>query len=206
MSMLTKVSRRAPLTAAPLALLVVSAAWIGACSRDADAPGPGAERAAAQAASRAKPAKAPRDDLVTAPTSARAEGPVTLKFALSQKPAVGKPVDIEFALVPVAGLDRVVARFQAGEGLEMRGGAQTPAYEKPEAGAQIAHTVTVVPSRDGIFYVSAVVLADSETSSIARTYSIPIIAGEGLSALPVAAKPATQPIASAPAANSRQSQ
>jgi hypothetical protein len=59
--------------------------------------------------------------------------------------------------------------------------------------------------------VTAVVLTDSETTSIARTFTIPVIAGEGLSAKvepKVAASPvdATKPVANAPAANSRQAQ
>jgi hypothetical protein len=71
--------------------------------------------------------------------------------------------------------------------------------------------VTIVPQHNGIFYVTAVVLTDSSDDTFARTFSIPVIAGEGLSAKAepkVASSPvdATKPVANAPAANSRQAQ
>ena len=60
-----------------------------------------------------------------------------------------------------------------------------PQIEHPEPGAPISHTVTIVPQRDGIFFVSATVLADSPTNSVSHLFSIPVIAGAGISA-PVA--------------------
>lgn len=200
MAALTKVSR-----AAPLALLLLGAALISGCSGE-DTPSAGEKRAAAARAKKSAPANPVNQDLVAAPTSARAPGLVQLKFAVTQKPEIGRPVDIELALIPIAGIEKMLATFQANEGVELRAGAKTPTYEKPEAGATISHTLTIVPNRDGIFYVTAVVLAESTTESVARTFSIPVIAGQGLSTTGHAANPATRPIASAPAANSRQSQ
>jgi hypothetical protein len=54
----------------------------------------------------------------------------------------------------------------------------------------------VTPKADGIFYVTATVISDSSTGSLARLYSIPIIAGAGLPELPPAAAqaaPTTRP-------------
>jgi hypothetical protein len=199
MALLTKVSR-----AAPLAVLLLGAALISGCSRE-DTPSAGEKRAAARS-KKSAPENPVNQDLVVAPTSARAPGLVQLKFAVTQKPEIGQPVDIELALIPVEGIEKMLATFQANEGLELRAGAKTPTYEKPAAGATVSHTLTIVPSRDGIFYVTAVVLAESTTDSVVRTFSIPVIAGQGLSATNPAANPATRPIANAPAANSRQSQ
>jgi hypothetical protein len=144
-------------------------------------------------------------DMVSAPAVSKQPGQVELKFAVAQKPEVGHPVDIRLALIPAPGVERMVATFAGSDGLELRSGGATPAYEKPEGGAAISHTLTVVPNADGIFYVTATVTTDSETSSLSRMFSIPLIAGEGLPAAIKPTNPGIQPLASAPAAKQRQS-
>ena len=190
----------------PPILLVIGSALLGACGSDGDEPSAREEHAEAQAAKkRVEPPKDNEDvDMVAAPSSSKLPGAVALKFVLTKKPVVGTPVDVRLALIPTPDLLRIAASFQASEGLELRSGAKTPTYEKPQANAAINHTLTVVPSSDGIFYITAVILSDSETSSVARTFTIPVIAGEGLSLKP--ANTATPTVASAPAAKSRQSE
>ena len=124
------------------------------------------------------------------------EGPssVDVKFELTRRPEVGKPVDIALALIPTGRLELLYARFQADEGLELVKGGQTEQIARPAAGSPVSHTVTVIPKRDGIFTVTAVVLTDSDSDSVSRNFSIPLIAGSGLpewSAKPTAAQPAT---------------
>ena len=189
----------------PPVLLMIGSALLGACGSDGDDASAREQHAVAQAAKNRSntPKNAVDLDMVAAPSSSKTAGAVALKFAVTQKPEVGAPVDIRLALIPTPGLERVVASFQGSEGLELRSGAKTPTFEKPEAGASINHTLTVVPSSDGIFYVTAVVVSDSEETSVSRTFTIPVIAGEGLSVEP--ANGATPSVASAPAAKSRQS-
>jgi hypothetical protein len=125
---------------------------------------------------------------------------VELKFELHQRPVVGQPVDIDFELIPIsANLERVSARFQAEEGLELVGGSNIPQVEKPVEGAPIRHTVTIVPKRDGIFSVSVVVTVDSANQSLTRTFSIPVIAGEGLAELAAKSEVAVGQAAATPA-------
>jgi hypothetical protein len=127
------------------------------------------------------------NEMVAAVSAARAEtGLVDMRFALGKRPKVGEPVDIEVSLVPAVALDRLFVRFQPIEGLQIVSGGQTDQLEKAPAGVAIGHKVTVLAKADGIFYINAVVVADTEKESISRTYSIPLIAGEGISAAPVA--------------------
>ena len=65
-------------------------------------------------------------------------------------------------------------------------GGQTEQLENAPAGVPIGHKVTVVAKADGIFYITAAVVADTDKESVSRTYSIPLIAGEGLPAAPAA--------------------
>ncbi len=75
-------------------------------------------------------------------------------------------------------------------------GAETDHLEKPSRAVPVSHIVTVRPKSDGIFYVTAVVLADSDKESVARTFTVPLIAGQGLTELtsaPPAASTAAEP-------------
>jgi hypothetical protein len=70
--------------------------------------------------------------------------------------------------------------------LQIVSGAESEHFEHPAKGTPVKHKLTVVAKTDGIFYVTAVVLADSESESIARNFSMPLIAGQGLSESPAA--------------------
>jgi hypothetical protein len=113
-------------------------------------------------------------------------GLVDLKFLISKRPQVDEPVDIDLALTPSVQLEGMFARFQAGDGLQVVAGAETEHMEHPAAGVAVGHRLTVVAKTDGIYYITAVVLADSEKESVARTFSIPLIAGQGQAEAPPA--------------------
>ena|ERR1700733_14611455 len=145
------------------------------------------------------PAELALANMVSAVSSGKPSAELELKFELRGRPVVGEPVDIDLALIPAQDLDRVYAIFQAGEGLELTRGGKTAEIDHPPAGIPIPHTLTIVPQRDGVFYVSGVVLTDSPTQSVSHSFSIPVIAGAG-SPVPAGAPETTQPRAAAPAA------
>jgi hypothetical protein len=132
----------------------------------------------------ADPAELALANMVSAVASGKPSGDIELKFDLRERPVVGEPVDIDLAIITSQDLDRVYASFQPGEGLELTKGAKTPEIPHPAVGVPISHTLTVVPQREGVFYVSAVVLADSAAQSVTRSFSIPLIAGTGTAVPP----------------------
>jgi hypothetical protein len=122
-------------------------------------------------------------DMVRAVGDATGGGvPVEVRFALRDRPEVGKPAELDLELVPSAPLDRIITSFYAAPGLSVASGAQSAETERPEPGVPIEHTLKIVAQRDGIFSVTATVLADSSAGSVARTFTIPIIAGAGAGA------------------------
>lgn len=121
-------------------------------------------------------------DMVSAVSAGAAGPPVALKFALNQRPMVGEPIEVEVALIPVSELTRLFVRFQPSAGLTLVKGAESPQFERPKTGEPIHHTVTVMANVDGIYYITAAVVADAEDSSLTRTFSIPVIAGNGVTA------------------------
>ncbi len=176
---------------------VVLATIIGLC--DCGSSGPDA---AATIGGKPKPgpaAQAPgRPDMVAAVSASKTPGLLEVRFALSARPVVGQPLDIQVALIPTVDLERVYARFQAGEGLDLVKGAETRHFEHATPGMALEHTLTVTARSDGIFYITATVVTDSATESVARNYSIPIIAGAGIPELPAANTPPPQPAPTAP--------
>jgi hypothetical protein len=153
------------------------------------APDPSAATPASGAARKAAPPKSDDVDMVTAFSvhAAGQPGLVDLKFKLSKHPVVGEPVDIDLQLIPTVELERLFAHFQVGDGLQIVSGAESQHFEHPARGTPVGHKMTVTAKADGIFYVTAVVLADSDKESVARTFSFPVIAGEGLLGQPAAA-------------------
>lgn len=169
-----------PPKAVRLVALAATLAILLACGSGTGNGEQGGANSAATTAAKPPPKKDPLADMVSAVSGGPASAPVELKFALDERPQVGQPLEVEIAVLPVSVLDRVAASFQVGAGLELRAGGQMPVVNKPERGVPLSHRLTIVPLRDGIFFISAVVLADSPELSLTRTFSIPIIAGQGL--------------------------
>ncbi len=128
-------------------------------------------------------------DMVAAVSVAKSGPPVSLKFELREPPQVGKPLDVDLVILADApAINRISAKFNSGEGLELLDGGQLEQVDKPAAGAEIRHVVRVVPRQDGIFTVSAAVSVDVGSDSLTRVYSIPVIVGDGLAEAPAKAE------------------
>jgi hypothetical protein len=127
-----------------------------------------------------KPGEESLGEMVAA-VSASKGPPVELKFALPVRPEVGQVTDIDVALVtsqPVP--ESVSISFQVGDGLDIVEGSQMERIDKPAVGTPIRHVVKVLPKRDGIFTLTAVVSFTVSNQETNRTFSIPVIAGQGL--------------------------
>ena len=156
--------------------------------------GCGSGSAPGQAAARQQHAKIARADglspeMVSGVTPPGAGPfPVQVKFELQGRPDVAQPLDVDVVIVPVYGtVDRVIGKMSADEGLDIVSGLQIPVADKPVEGTPIHHSVKVLPKRDGIFTLTAVLVVDSTGQSISQTFSIPVIAGAGLPDVPAGA-------------------
>jgi hypothetical protein len=159
------------------------AAVLAACGSSKNSPA-ATERAAGKAnagtAGRSKGDAGPAADMVSAVSAGKPSAAVSLKFDIAQRPEVGKPVVINIALIPGSAFARMQVIFRPSDGLDVQAGGTMEDSENPAVGVPLTHTVTVVPRSDGIFYLSAVVLAESEEGETSRTFAIPLIAGSGL--------------------------
>jgi hypothetical protein len=173
-----------------LGTLLATVGLLAACGSGSTESAAAARRAAAHRA--VSPADAQARNMVNAVADAKGGDPVPLqvKFQLKSHPDVAQALDVDIIIVPISGsVDRVVGTVEGEEGLDIVDGGQIPAADRPPEGVSIAHTIRVLPKRDGIFTLSAVLTVDSAGQSNRETYSIPIIAGAGMPDLPT--KPAT---------------
>jgi len=168
-----------------LAVAAAGAVLAAACSSDDQKPHGSAGSAAKSHKSKSgeasgKPGEQSLGDMVAAVSAAKGP-PVELKFSLPVRPEVGQVTEIDVALIPSQPLpDSVSISFQVVDGLEIVEGAQMERIEKLTAGAPIRHVVKVLPKRDGIFAITAVVAFTASNVESNRTFAIPVIAGIGM--------------------------
>jgi uncharacterized iron-regulated membrane protein len=163
--------------------VAVAAACLSAC-------GSGNQSGADAGLLHGKPAKVrhasakvvdPTAGMSTAVSLMKGPAPVSLKFQLGGRPQPGQPVNVDFALIPDASVVSLSGKFAGDDGLKLSNGEQMDAVNKPAASVPLRHTVTVVPSQDGIYTVTVslmVTVAGDEARL--RTFAVPIIAGDGL--------------------------
>jgi hypothetical protein len=127
------------------------------------------------------PATRPPEDMVAAVSIGKGGPPVGLKFELRASPQAGQLVDLDLAVLPdAAAIERIDGRFDGGESLSLVEGGDLGAVEKPTQGSVIRHVVRLLPKQDGIFTVTAAVTVTLANDSITRTFTIPVVVGEGL--------------------------
>ncbi len=181
-------------------LAILGCALLGACSGGSSK---GSDPATKDASASAKAVTASADaNLVAAVASGKPGAAVDLKFDLAKRPRVGEPLEVTVVVTArAADIDSLQVIFQSTDGIQVTGGAALPPQEKPTDGQSFTHTVTIVPQRDGVFYLSAVALIESGgdgASSLARTFAIPVIVGDGVAAAAALSKAAEDSVTSGP--------
>jgi hypothetical protein len=163
-----------------LAGALIAGALVAACGPAAQDAG--ATRAVHQAQngpSSAKSTAAGTDqDMVSAVSAAGASTtPISVKFKLESRPTVTTPVQLTVSVIPSANvlIRHLLISFQPGDGLQLQS-ARSFDVSDPSAEAPIVQQLTLVPQQHGVLSLNATVLVDTDTGSISRTYSIPLIA------------------------------
>jgi len=132
------------------------------------------------AAAPGKPGEVSLGEMVAAVSNSKGP-PVELKFSVPVRPEVGQATEIDVALIPSQPLpDSVSISFQVVDGLDIVDGSQMERVDKLTAGTPIRHVLKVLPKRDGIFALTAVVSYTASNQEMNRMFSIPVIAGVGL--------------------------
>lgn len=125
----------------------------------------------------ASPGAAEDPDLSSAVSLSPASTLFALKFKLAAGPVVGQPCKVDLVVIPTSNvaLDRVHVSLRPGDGLRLLSDESLDTSELAE-GEPIRYEVTVMPDVAGVLTLGATLVVDTESSSLSRTYTIPLIA------------------------------
>jgi hypothetical protein len=166
---------------------------------------PDAPKATTSTAAPAKPVSQLPPDMVAAVSSARNTSVVSVHFVLNGTPTVSKALPVDIAIVPHEPVSSLIAHFEARDGLALATGNVLERQADPKAEAVIKHQLVLLPAKEGVFVVSAVVETESSAGTVTRIYSIPVIVGapaSGAAATGPATVPAQTPAPTSLPANS----
>ena len=157
--------------------------------------GPSAETPA-PAATAAKPLKPAASrlppEMVAAVSSTKNASVVGVHFVLNGIPTVSKALPVDIAIVPHETLSAVIAHFEARDGLALATGNALERQVDPAPEKIIKHQLILLPGKEGVFMVTAVIETETPEGAISRIFSIPVIVGPP-GAAPAQAAPAPPP-------------
>jgi hypothetical protein len=116
---------------------------------------------------------------------------VELRYEFSGKPTVGTPSELQIAFIPHAGVDSMDIAINGMDGVTVSG-PQSANFAEVEPQKPYVHKVSVLPDRNGVFYVTVVVTTQIGNQNLSRTFSVPFVVGN----VPAQQKPAPQTDAS----------
>ncbi len=175
----TRISRVS--VAVVVAALLLELGGCGSSSSSSGSSGDAARSSQKKTHHATDPSNRPPEDMITAVSAGKGGPPVGLKFELRTTPEAGKALEVDLAVIPDAvAIERIQAKFQGGENLSVVEGGDLADIEKPAQRSVIRHVVRVLPKQDGIFTLSATVTVDLANDSITRTFTIPVVVGQGL--------------------------
>lgn len=138
-------------------------------------------------------------EMVAAVSSVRNAAVVGVHFALKGTPTVNKALSVDIALVPHQPITTLRAHFEARDGLSLATGNVLEALSDPKPEKVITHQLVMLPSKEGVFMVTAIIDTEAGDGSVSRIFSIPVIVGPAPATNP---EPATAADAPTPTAGS----
>lgn len=139
------------------------------------------EQESAQQPAAAQAVEESASTMVSAVSSGKPGAAVELKFDIAQRPRVGESLPIAIVVTTrAADIAKLEVFFQSTDGIQVVDGLKLEAPANPANGQALSHTVTVLPQKDGVSYLSAVAMVETSAGggSVARTFAIPIIVGD----------------------------
>jgi hypothetical protein len=101
---------------------------------------------------------------------------VLIRYDFASKPAVGTPTEVQFAFIPQAGVDSLEVVIGGMDGVTLSG-PLTATFTEVVPSKPYMHTVTVLPDRAGVFYLSVVATTQIGNQNLSRTFAVPFSVG-----------------------------
>ena len=117
-----------------------------------------------------------------------------MHFALRAPPVVNKALPVDVAIVPHRKFSSLIVHFESQDGLATTAGEVFGPKADIESETPLSHQLVLLPTREGMFMVTASVETEGADGNITRIFSIPVIvaaAAIGTCRRPPAPAPAT---------------
>jgi hypothetical protein len=101
---------------------------------------------------------------------------VQIRYDFMSRPAVGTPTELQLAFVPNAGVDALDIVVSSMDGVTLAG-QLSASFTDVEPSKPYLHTVSVLPDRSGVFYLTVVATTQIGNQNLSRTFSIPFAVG-----------------------------
>ncbi len=113
--------------------------------------------------------------MVQAVSQGKSQVPVELKFDLSQRPATGKAVDIDIAVVPQISADQATVQISGSDGLDIAPDSRQVDFQSVESAQVYRRKIRVTPAADGIFFLVLTVTLNHDQITESRVFSVPVL-------------------------------
>ena len=131
----------------------------------------------------AKPkAEALPSEMVAAVAAGKSSTAISVHFALASPPKVATALPVQIAIVPHEPFSTVSVHFESHEGLAMPEGEDFGPVNDVPPEKPLSHQIMLLPAREGMFMVTAIVDTVSEEGNVIRIFSIPVVVGPAQSA------------------------
>jgi hypothetical protein len=146
---------------------------LAACGSE---PDPDAAAAAPKPAAKPAPPADPTLRMAEAVGNGKPGAAVVIRYEFASKPAVGTPTELQLAFVPQAGVDSLDIVVSGMDGVTLSG-PLTASFAEVTASKPYMHTVTVLPDRAGVFYLTVTATTQIGNQNLSRTFSVPFAVG-----------------------------
>ena len=130
-------------------------------------------------------------DMVAAVSAGKIASAISVHFALRASPMANTPLPVDVAIVPHRKFSVVQVYFESHDGLSTTSGEQYGPAKNIEVETPLRHQLMLMPSKEGMFVVTATVETVGEDGNVTRVFSIPVIVAAAPGSAPAAAPVAT---------------
>jgi hypothetical protein len=146
---------------------------LAACGSDAD---PDTAAGASKTGAKSTSAADPLARMAHAVGNGKPGAAVLIRYDFASKPAVGTPTQLQLAFIPQAGVDSMEVVVGGMDGVTLSG-PLTASFTEVVPAKPYMHTITVLPDRAGVFYLSVVATTQIGNQNLSRTFSVPFSVG-----------------------------
>jgi hypothetical protein len=115
--------------------------------------------------------------MVEAVSLAKSNVPIDMKFQLSQRPAMGQPLEIVVALLPQVAADSAILKVVGSDGLQLATDSTSMDFPAIDSGEAYLQTIKLTPTTEGVQLLTLTVSLKTDESTESRSFSVPVIVG-----------------------------